>query len=204
MSQQKALQDQVNKAKEQGLIVLYSNKTEAPVLVIPESVYSYGPKDAKVVVTKFADYQCPHCATTAKVMSKLKEEFKDRVRYDFFDFPLMQIHPEAFSASVAARCAYNQGKFWEMHEKLFEKADKDGLSSKTYTSLAKDLKLDMNKFHECLRDSKEAEQVNKGLQVGMEIGVSATPSIFINGKKYDGHMTYEGLKSAIEAALKSA
>lgn len=204
LNQQKALQSQVSKAKDQGLIQLSSNKPEAPVLVIPESEYSYGPKNAKVVVTKFADYQCTHCATTAELMSKLKEEFKDKVRYDYFDFPLMQIHPEAFSASVAARCAHNQGKFWEMHEKIFEKAEKEGLSSKTYTSLAKNLKLDMNKFHECLRDPKEAEYVNKGLQIGMDAGVSATPSLFINGKKYEGRITYDDLKNAIETALKGA
>lgn len=168
-----------------------------------------GEEDAPVVIIEFSDFQCPFCKRFAEqTFPQLKRDYIDtgKVRFVFRDFPILRIHPNAGLAALAAECADEQGRFWEMHDRLFARqAEWAGIAPEQARSLfeayARELKLDDPAFSECLASERYAEEVVEDWQDGIEAGVRGTPAFFINGEKLEGAWPYEKFREVIERAL---
>jgi protein-disulfide isomerase len=157
-----------------------------------------GPASAPVTIVEFSDFQCPYCRTVQPTLKRLLQEYQDRVKLVFRDFPLRNIHPQAQKAAEAAQCAADQQQFWPYHDKLFAVTNLQVQDLKQY---AQELGLDMPQFTTCLDSDKYAQEVERDLQDGLKVGVSATPSFFINGQPVSGAVPYERFKELVEAAL---
>jgi protein-disulfide isomerase len=158
-----------------------------------------GPADAPVTVIEFADYQCPYCRAVEPTLNQLREQYKDKIRYSYRDFPL-PMHPYAEKAAEACRCAGEQGQFWAYHDRLFT-GDAESLADPKLRSTAAELKLDSNKFGKCLDSSKEQAAVAKDLEQGKSLGVTGTPSFFINGYYVSGAVSYDELRELVDQQL---
>ena len=146
-----------------------------------------GSADAPVTIIEFSDFQCPFCARFySQTLGEIDDKYikTGKVKLVFRDFPL-SFHQNAQKAAEAAECAEEQGKFWEMHDKLF----------------AKDLGLDSAKFDECLVSDKYASEVQKDFKDGQGAGISGTPSFFINGVKLVGAQPFSAFQQVIEQEL---
>jgi protein-disulfide isomerase len=169
-----------------------------------------GSEDAPVVIVEFSDFQCPFCKrfhqqTLPLIISEYVEAGK--VRFVFRDFPLTRIHPQAEPAAQAAECADEQGKFWEMHDLLFERQTEwsgNPQARAIFESYARELELDEPEFSACLEAGRYAEEIRKDLQDGVRYGVSGTPAFFINGVKLEGAWPFGKFIELIEAALAEA
>jgi protein-disulfide isomerase len=189
--------EKIKKDKKFSLAVV---KPEAPMVDIKADGFpSKGKDGAKVTIVEFADYQCPHCKAAADSLKKVTEKFKDKVKYIFIDFP---INHSGISKIVAeaSHCAAEQNKFWEFHYKAFE--SQASLDKDSPAKIAKDLKLDDAKFKACTEGTKGKAMVEKGRTEGERIGVSGTPYLVINGRRYMGAHTIEAMTKEIETALK--
>lgn len=141
-----------------------------------------GSKDAPVTLVEFADYQCPYCAKVNPVLQKIEKEYGSKLAVVYKDFPL-PMHKDSEKAAEAARCAGDQGKFWEYHDVLFTSHQVDLASLKRQ---AGDLKLDQAKFDGCLDSGAKAAAVRKDLEEGQHLGLTGTPSFFANGHFFSG------------------
>jgi protein-disulfide isomerase len=133
-------------------------------------------------------------------VKKIAGEYPRRVRVVFRQFPLRSIHAQAQKAAEASLCAFDQGRFWEMHDALFGEIKK--LGTEDLTARARRLNLDMEAFNQCLESSKYAATVQQDLEDGMAVGVSGTPAVFINGRPLKGSPPYKAIKKMIEEELK--
>ena len=139
-----------------------------------------GQPDAKLTLIEFSDYQCPFCSRHVReTLPQLEREYiaTGKIKYVFRNFPIASIHPLAFKAHEAANCAGEQGKYWEMHNRLF--ANSNALGLKDLPNHAKALVLEMPKFQQCLDSGKHAEKIRKDLADGQKAGVQGTPSFFV-------------------------
>jgi protein-disulfide isomerase len=163
---------------------------------------SRGSASAPVTIIEFSDFQCPYCQRVRPTLRKLQDAYGDRVRIVWKDYPLTQIHPLAFKAAEAAHCAADQGKFWEYHDRLF--ADQRKLEVDDLKHHAADMSLDTATFNACLDTSKYAERVRDGVAQGNRLGVSSTPTIYVNGRMLAGAYPYETFVSIIDEELDRA
>jgi protein-disulfide isomerase len=161
-----------------------------------------GPASAPVTLVEFSDFQCPFCQRVAPTLKQVKDKYGDKVRVVWKDFPLTQIHPQAFKAGEAAHCAADQGKFWEYHDQLF--ANQQALQPTDLKKHAADLGLDAGAFATCLDTSKYGERVRDGVAEGSRLGVNSTPTIYINGRVLSGAQPYETFVSVIDEELSKA
>ena len=160
--------------------------TSGPVRTSLGDAPMLGRADAPVTLVEFSDYQCPFCQRFfATTLSALKKHYVDtgKVRYVFRDFPLDQMHPQARKAAEAAHCAVEQGKYWEMHEVLFQ--NQRTLAPPQLTVHARTVGVDGSKFDECLSSGRHAARVERGLADGTAVGVQGTPT-FVVGKTKAG------------------
>ena len=158
-----------------------------------------GSSSAKVTIVEFSDFQCPFCLRASPTLKQVRQTYGDKVRIVWKDFPLTQIHPQAFKASEAGHCAAEQGKFWEYHDKLF--ASQQALQPESLKQYAKDMGLDATKFDACLDSSKFAERVRDGVSAGAQLGVNSTPTLYVNGRRLEGAQPYDVLASVIDEEL---
>lgn len=159
--------------------------------------------DGKVEIVEFGDYQCPACAQAHPISKQIIEEFEGDVTFIYRHFPLPQIHGNALAAAEAAEAAGAQGKFWEMHDKLFEAQDRWGFQpdpTDTFVGYATDLELDVDKFKQDITDRANQQVISDDQSDGYAVGVSGTPVFFVDGKR-QSNFDYETLKRAVEAAL---
>ncbi|MFT3707230.1 MAG: thioredoxin domain-containing protein [Archangium sp.] len=156
-----------------------------------------GGKGAKVVIVEFADFQCPYCARAHETVLTVLKAYGDKVRIVFRHYPL-QNHPKAPKAAEATACADEQGKFWELHDSLFEsqELDEDALAMQ-----AKRVGVDEKKFSECLNSGRMGALVKKDLAAGQAAGVSGTPAFFINGLQLSGAQPEEAFRKLIDSEL---
>jgi protein-disulfide isomerase len=159
-----------------------------------------GPADAPVTIVEFSDFQCPFCSRVIPTLERVTEEYGEKVRLVFRQFPLHRIHPEAQKAAEASFCADDQGKFWEMHDAMF--ADQGGLAVDKLKEKAAALELDEAAFAECLASDKYADRVDADLQAGTAAGVSGTPALFINGRFLSGAQPFDEIAKVIDDELK--
>jgi protein-disulfide isomerase len=160
---------------------------------------SIGPANAAITIIEFSDYQCPYCRRWhEEVFNRIRQDYPDQVRIVYRDFPLSSIHPEALPAAEAAGCANEQGAFWAYHDLLFSSSD---LSEEIYIQYATDLGLDMEKFKACIASGRYNDEVQGDLQYASNIGVSSTPTFFLNGLPVVGAQPYDVFKEVIEKEL---
>ncbi len=159
-----------------------------------------GPADAPITIVEFADFQCPFCIRHAKETDpRLKADYGDQIRYVYKDFPLSSLHPDAFSAALSAQCAREQNKFWEYQDLLF--TGTLGLGRQAYDAYAQQLGLDMTAFDQCLDEERYADQVQADYDLGVKLGVSSTPTFFINGIAVVGAQPYDLFAQIIDYEL---
>jgi len=161
-----------------------------------------GNKDAPITIVEFSDFECPFCARFyEQTLPQLTKEYIDtgKVKLVYRDFPL-SFHANAQKAAEASECAHEQGKFWEMHDKLFGSGVVGGTT--TFKLYAKDLGLDQAKFDNCLDSGKYVNEISKDLQDGSKYGVSGTPGFFVNGVPLIGAQPFEAFRAIIEEELK--
>jgi len=153
------------------------------VKLVPPPGPSIGPADAVVTIVEFSDFQCPYCGRGAKTVKEVVDKYKGKVRLVFQDFPL-PIHADAPKAAEAAACAGDQGKFWEMHDEMFQKQDR--LKVVDLKRYAVGLGLDAQAFNTCLDSGQHAADWKRTKALGEYYGVSGTPGFFINGVPISG------------------
>jgi protein-disulfide isomerase len=166
-----------------------------------------GREDAPVVIYEFADFQCPGCASFASWVAPLvKERLVEPglVRYVYYDFPLVSIHQHAFLASRAGRCANEQDRFWDYHDVLYARQARWAAMRETtgyFIDLAGEIGLDRRAFEGCLRSDRYAEEVTRNLRLGESLGVTGTPTLFINGKRLAAIPVYQDLEQMVQEEL---
>ena len=159
-----------------------------------------GFEDAPVTLVEYGDYECPYCGMAYPVVKSAQRELGKDLRFVFRNFPLAEAHPHARLAAEAAEAAAAQGKFWEMHDALFE--HQDALEAEDIIGYAKSLGLDMTQFGKDLQDSKYTKRVREDFRSGVKSGVNGTPTFFINGSRYEGSWANE--KAFIHALHEAA
>jgi protein-disulfide isomerase len=169
------------------------------VIALQPTDPSLGNSNAAVTLVEFSDFQCPFCQRAAPTLKQLHEKYGDKIRIVWKDFPLTQIHPQAFKAAEAGHCAADQGKFWEYHDKLF--ASQQALQPDSLKEYATGLGLDAEKFNSCLEASNHAERVRESVSAGARLGVNSTPTMYINGRKMEGAQPFDALAAVIDEEL---
>ncbi len=155
---------------------------------------------APVTLVEFSDFQCPYCGAMFPTLKRVEQTFGKQVQVVYRQFPLSSIHPYAFKAAEASLCANEQGKFWAMHDLMFQEQSK--LTVTDLKDKAVRLGLDQKKFDRCLDTGRYVEQVEKDQTEGSRLGVNGTPALFINGMPVDGGaVPYEQLAQAINDEL---
>lgn len=157
-----------------------------------------GAKDAPITIVEFSDFQCPYCARAYKTVKELLKEYEGKIKIVFKHFPL-QFHKQARPASLAALCAGEQGKFEAMHDWLFEHRTK--LNEDGFKQAAEELGLDMEKFNACFSQKTYDDFINKTMEEAQKMGVSATPTFFINGRMLQGAQPIQAFKEIIDQEL---
>lgn len=151
--------------------------------------------NAAVVVTEFADLECPACRAAHEVIVKeLTRQYGNRIRYEFMHFPLVTIHRYALDAAEAAECAADQDAFWEFIDLAY--AEQDQLSRESLVRWGEQLSLDMDLYNRCRNSHVKRDTVLANYQTGKDMGVNGTPTFFVNGQRVDS--TLEALGTAIE------
>ena len=158
-----------------------------------------GPPDAPVTLVEYGDYECPYCGEAYVVVKALQERLGDQMCFVFRNFPLTQVHPHAEEAAEAAEAAGAQGKFWEMHDLLYE--NQDALEPEDLVQYARALKLDLPRFVLEMREHVYAQRVREDFRSGVRSGVNGTPTFFINGVRHNGPFDLVSLLAAIEEAV---
>jgi protein-disulfide isomerase len=161
-------------------------------------VPAFGPTDAKVTIVEFSDFQCPFCSRAANAAHQVKEKYGDKVRFVFRQFPL-SFHQNAHVAAEASLEAHRQGKFWELHDKMF--ADQQKLDRASLEATAKEIGLDMAAFKKALDDKTHAAAVDAEMKLGESVAVDGTPTMFLNGKRVGNPTDFDALSKEIDAAL---
>jgi len=141
-----------------------------------------GNMHAAIELVEYGDYQCPHCGRAYPIVKKLQKELGDKLKFVFRNFPLAEIHPEAVRAAVASEAAALQGKYWEMHDIIFE--NQETLSEEAFIQFAEELGMDSKQFRKDMAKKELLEKTEADFESGIRSGVNATPTFFINGEKY--------------------
>jgi len=160
-----------------------------------------GKEDAPITIVEFSDYQCPFCRKHfTGAFATLKASYVDtgKVRYFFRDFPLDSIHPHARKAAEAAHCAGDQGKFWDMHDVMFN--NQGALKSDNLRDFARAMQLDLDSFNACLDSGKYVKSVETDVAAGSAAGVTGTPGFFIGKTKQDGTIVATAMMGAQPAS----
>jgi len=168
---------------------------------VSESDHRSGPDDAPVSLVEYGDYECPHCGRAHPIVQEVQKIMGRRLRFVFRNFPLAEAHPHAVRAAETAEAAAAQGKFWEMHDMLFE--HQDALEDADLLRCAKLLGLKVDRVMEELAAGAYVERVRKDFRSGVRSGVNGTPTFFINGVRHDGSWEPEALLEALELAARA-
>ena len=169
-----------------------------------------GNPEAPVTMVEFSDFQCPFCRKLWRdTLPHIKEKYvkKGLVRFVYRDFPLNSIHPGAEPAALAGECADEEGKFWAMHDKIFEEQEKGGQGTVEFGAFdlkkwAREIGLDGLRFDSCLDSRKYAAEVEGDLKAGQSAGITGTPGTFVNGRLIQGAVPFSQFEAIIEEELK--
>ncbi|CAN5164133.1 hypothetical protein BH09PAT1_BH09PAT1_4940 [soil metagenome] len=192
-----------------------TTKTESSTAQVTDTGLLQGPEkernvvgtnSAKVTIVEFGDFQCPACGAAHPTVKQILKDYQGKISFIFRNFPL-PMHANAPLAAEAAYAAGLQGKFWEMHDKLYELqeewGEKPGADAKTLiTGYAKDLGLEMTAFSDALDKNVGSNKIQKDQNDGYQLGVDSTPTFYINGTKFAVVMSYDEFKKEIDDRLK--
>jgi len=168
-------------------------------LPVSEQDHQQGRPKAPLTLVEYGDYQCPYCGAAYPVVKRLQKKMGKNLRFVFRNFPLTQAHPYALVAAEAAEAADLQGKFWEMHDLLFEQ--QQSLSPDIIPSWAEKIGLDLKKFGNDIKEGGVSKRIKEDRQSGIRSGVNGTPTFYINGYRYDGSPDYDSLLATLEEEL---
>jgi protein-disulfide isomerase len=177
-------------------------KVERALLVRKDS-YAVGSPKANVTIVEFADFQCPACASAQPVMKRILEDYEGKIYFQFRNFPLPQ-HRNAKLSAYVAEAAGNQGKFWEMHDLLYENQLDWAESTKPmefFEKYAKKLNLDIEKLKADIKKDEVAKKIDRDTQDGGSAGVNSTPTFYVNGMQLRGVPQYADLQKLIDQEL---
>jgi len=166
---------------------------DAPILGDPK---------APVTIVEWSDFQCPFCNRVSPTLAQIQKEYGDRVQFVFKHMPLSSIHPQAQAAHAAAEAAHRQGKFWEMHDLIFE--NQRDLRVETLEGYAQKIGLDMDRYRRDVESREVASRIDADVKQANELGVTGTPAFFINGRFLSGAQPFVNFKRQIDAALEKA
>ena len=158
-----------------------------------------GDEHAPLILVEYGDYECPHCGRAYPIVKLVQKHFGKRLGFVFRNFPLTKIHPNAEGAAEAAEFAAARGKFWEMHDAIFQ--NQQALSPALLLELAQSLELPATEMENALGGGDYARRVKSDFIGGVRSGVNGTPTFFINGQRHDGPFEYDDLVAAIEDQL---
>jgi protein-disulfide isomerase len=175
--------------------------TASLTLPVGQRDHQQGPETAPVTLVEYGDYECPHCGEAYPIVKEIERRLGDRLHFVFRNFPLTQSHPHAEHAAEAAEAAAVQGKFWEMHDYLFE--HQQALDDAHLVQYAVALNLDEETFKREMTEHVHTNRVREDFLSGVRSGVNGTPTFFINGVRHDGSYELETLFAAIEATMPS-
>ena len=197
----KYIEDQQNGDQQQATADAFENP-------LPNLIRDWNPtrgaKNADITIVDYSEFQCPFCGRSRGTLDELAKRYEGKIQIVYKNFPL-DFHPEAVPAAKAAYAANKQGKFWEMHDKLFatQKSFKGGDIDALMAGYAEELGLNMDKFKKDYNDPAVAKQVKDEMAQGSKVGVRGTPNFFINGTRLVGAQPFPKFEEAIEAALKA-
>jgi protein-disulfide isomerase len=160
--------------------------------------HSVGPDDAPVTLVEYGDYECPYCGDAHAIVLAVRQRMGPRLRFVFRNFPLSEIHPHALHAAEAAEAAAEQGKFWEMHDALYE--HQEALEDADLIRYAQALGLDAERVERDLASDIYEPRVREQFRSGVRSGVNGTPTFFIDGNRYDESWDADSLLEALESA----
>jgi len=175
-----------------------------PTLKIPVTPedHAQGQENAEVTLVEYGDYECPHCGRAYPIVKQVQKHFKKRLRFIFRNFPLSEMHANAEAAAETAEFAGAEGKFWEMHDLLFENQAR--LGDALFAELSERLKLSSSELDQALEQKTFEARVRADFSGGVRSGVNGTPTFFINGVRHDAPFDYDTLVSAIHEVLDAA
>ncbi len=159
-----------------------------------------GPAGSPVTIVEYSDFQCPYCRRVQPTLLQVLDKYGDKVSLVYKDLPLRQIHPQAQKAAEAARCGGDQGKFWEYHDKLFERSR---IRKSDFAAIATEIGLNTLSFGECLDSGKNESLINADLDEAVSLGVQSTPIFFVNGIEVKGALPLSDFSKIIDAELAS-
>jgi len=171
------------------------------VLTVPvaeDRDHIQGPADAAVTLVEYGDFECPYCGGAYPIIKEVQARMGDRLRFVFRNFPISTSHPHAEQAAEAAEAAAGQGRFWQMHDLLFENQRR--LRDQDLRAYAEQAGLDLQQFDTELAEHVHAARVREDFMSGVRSGVNGTPTFFINGVRHDGSYEVEALLAALERA----
>ncbi|MBF0447499.1 MAG: DsbA family protein [Magnetococcales bacterium] len=199
------LQSQIKQNLQSAYIQSLSEKYKVELLLTPPRYVVSGPQDlsrgkadAPITIIEFSDFECPYCRRAQESLKKVAEKYGDKVRFVFRHFPL-PFHQKAPKASEAAQCAQDQGAFWAFHDALFEEGVE--LEVAEYKKLAKEQKLDLAKFNGCLDGGEHAPRIENDKKEGKKLGITGTPTFFVNGIKLVGAVPFSDFETIIDDEL---
>ena len=203
------LQTQRRAAEHQAFISSLRSQANVVIHLEPPPIYRVevsvegapirGSGKAAVTIVEFSDFHCPYCRKVQPTLTRLLSDYGDRVKLAYRDFPLDRLHPRARKAAEAARCANEQGKFWEYHDKLYlGGAD---TSPEKLRALAQETGMNVSIFEQCFASGKHGSEVDKDVARATHLGVTSTPSFFINGRPLSGAQPYERFVGIINDEL---
>ena len=171
---------------------------ESATLTPPVSArdHAEGPANAPATLVEYGDYECPYCGAAYPVIKNLQAAFRQKLRFVFRNFPLTQAHPYALVAAEAAEAAAVQGKFWKMHDFIYE--HQDDLEPDILPAWAEEVGLDLQEFGIAIKQGAVTRRIKEDRISGVRSGVNGTPCFFINGARYDGAGDYDSLRLALE------
>lgn len=182
-------------------IILKSN-VSPEILKIAEGENSYflgNKNNPKITIVEFSDFACPVCKNAFTKMRELGIKYKDDIKIVFRNYPL--ISEDSINYALSAKCAGEQNKFWEMHDKLF--INQEDLSQDTVIKLAQSIQLDINEFRNCVNTEKFTPEIRNDIEDGQTLGVKGTPTFFINGQKIEGDIPLNKLEEIINTIIKN-
>ena len=195
---QEALQKKVEELKGLHQVKISMAAPEVPRVQVAATGPARGPEAAKITIVEFSDFECPFCSRALPSVDRVMKEYEGKVRLVFRQYPL-DFHPHAGKAAEAALCAADQGKFWELHDKMF--ASQKDLEVDKLKGYAKTAGVDSVKFDKCLDSGEKKAAVDADQKQGSEAGVNGTPAFFINGVLLSGAQPFEKFKDVIDREL---
>ncbi len=158
-----------------------------------------GNKDAKLTVVEFADFGCPFSREESFVIRALALAYPDKVRFEYRDFPIDELHPQATAASEAGRCAAEQNRFWDYHDKVY--AGQDTLTDSSYAQFAAELNMNVAEFNRCMASDRNLPRIQADVDAGVAAGVRGTPTFFLNGMRVPGAIPEVTFRKLIDQLL---